>query len=53
MPEPQGGGGWRKLNSNNLKYDSPVTSRNPSPKHRNNKNHESNKIKKHKKNLQT
>jgi hypothetical protein len=35
------------------KNDLPTTSKNPSPRHINNKNYESNKIAKHKKNLQT
>jgi hypothetical protein len=35
------------------KYDSLTTSKNPSPKHRNNENHESIKIIKYKKNMQT
>ncbi len=35
------------------KCDLPTTSRNPSLKHINNKNHESNKTTKHKKKLQT
>jgi hypothetical protein len=34
------------------KYDSLATSKNSSPKHRNNKNHESIKTTKHKKNMQ-
>ncbi len=35
------------------KHDPLATSKNPSPKHRNNKNHESIKIAKHKENMQT
>jgi hypothetical protein len=36
-----------------IKCNSLATSRNPSPKHRSNKNHKSNNITQHKKNLQT
>jgi hypothetical protein len=40
-------------NFSDSKYDSLATSKNPSPKHRNNKNHELIKTAEHKKNMQT